>query len=368
MLRSITSVVATAALLLTAAPAIAGPATPVAARSSLATGPTVKIAVNQSTFRGGDRVKVSGKVSTERRVRRVVVLHARVAGVWAELDVRRTDRRGRYAFRLKAPNPATRAKVAFKVSVLRSKNKKLRKAWRKPATSSKVVVVFRNNPAIARPQLPSLALPAACVTAEPGVMAKTADCVAAIEVQRLERSWLDGQRLFRITANPSANLQLGIDLGGEPTTPAQLYADLRIIAPLTTEVTPQSVLVTPEGTDQLLMDVIFGALFLEPFLESEFGAGATSSGQWSPEWTQALLLTDLSQVTLTEDAATTPQRPFTTAIPGGRMTLTLGGGYTYVSGMWVPEKGTEIMFQRRDGEAAAPWAPAPSTKVWHLGR
>lgn len=352
MLRSIVSLAATSALLLTATPAVsATEAQPQAKR------PAVSLKLNNTVFTGGQRVRVSGKVSTERGVQRKVVLQARVNGRWGDLTTRRTTRKGVYSFRFASPNPASREAVAVRVKVQRVKSAKVRKAWRGAGLSKPARVAFRNNPAIVPPTY-SLALPPTCVTETPGVMAKTAACVAAMEVQSLERWWRDGDRMERILASPTRTLQFAFDLGGEPTTPAEEYEDVRLIAPYTTEVLPEEIFTSSPGSPEVMMFMM--ALFtsmLDSLIDGLFGDGATDGGTWRPEWTRKFLLMDLSRVRIDGNTATLPERKFVARVKDGKVTLTMGGTYTYRDGLWVGES--------PQGAGAG---ARLSGRAWHLSR
>lgn len=333
MLRIATSVIASLAAVAAAmaAPAIAADTAP----RAKAAGPSVSVKVVKAAYTGGERVVIKGKVSTERKIRRKVELHANPNALgWGKLAVARTNAKGAYVFRFAAPNPAVQGKVKFRVRAVATTSKRLRPVWRKAGTSKVSSVTFAHNPAIVAP-VHSLDWPASCATDTVGVHARSSACVAALEVQQMERLWLDAGLINTMFGDPSKMLQFGMDSIAEPTTTAEELANMTLLAPYTAAMIPASALESGIVSYEQAVGAAVFASFLLPEVMAGLFPGATLRTAWKPEWTQHFLLQDLTQVAFAGDTATTPKRVFKTKTKDGSASVTLGGTWHYLDGRWV---------------------------------
>ena len=286
--------------------------------------------VASSTDRvGGERLVLRGKVRTERGVKRLVQLHVKVLGEWDVVGHTRTTRTGAYRFVLTSPNPAaSQVRLDFRVEAVGTASRKLRAAWRTHSRSTSTRITFRNNPAIPQ-QTYSLADPVACDSGTPGVMARTAACVAAVEAQFVERTWLDVRLMSERERDTDLRVQLGVDL--QVLAPQELDpAYLHLLLPHTGDALLESDV--PSG--DALMTAIFALLWVGDAVADElesFDAGAENAATWKPAWTDHFIAKDLSEIVVSGDTATTPERTFSGA---GAGSLTLGGAWKYVAGRW----------------------------------
>ena len=325
---------------LAAVPAVAEPVAP--GTEAPAAARLVTLKASSSDRVGGQRLVLKGKVRTERGVKRLVQLHAQVLGEWDAVAHVRTNRKGAYKFVVTSPNPAAGpVRLGFRVEAVGTANKKLRKAWRKHSRSTVTRVTFRNNPAIAQPTY-SLADPVACDSGTPGVMAKTAACIAAVEVQLAERMWLDMRRLERLERDTDRILQFGVQLVELGSLDPD-FAYLRLVLPHSSA----ALLAEDFAADQESVEMfLFAFLWIGAGIQEEVEAidpGAKAATAWKPEWTEHFIVKDLNQVVVSGDTATTPERTFTNADSGK---LTLGGPWKYVAGRWYSAESPTLPDER----------------------
>ena len=287
----------------------------------------VTFAASSTDRLGGQRLVFRGKVRTERGVRRLVQLHARVRGEWDSVAHTRTDRRGRYRFVVTSPNPVSApVRLTFRVEAVGTANKKLRTAWRKHSRSTSTRVTFRNNPALAQPSY-AMADPVACDSGTSGVMARTAACVAAVEAQLVERLWLDVRRLETAESDTDLMLQLGVQLQALAAPDLEL-AYVQLLLPHTSAALLESDLAADHAYEEVLLAFFLIGSAVQEELES-LDPGARRATAWRPAWTEHFIVEDLGRVGGSGDTATTPERSF-----GDGDSLTLGGQWAYVSGRW----------------------------------
>jgi hypothetical protein len=298
----------------------------------------VTFAASSTDRVGGQRLVFRGRARTERGVKRLVQLHARVRGEWDVVAHTRTDRRGRYRFVVTSPNPAAApVSLTFRVESVGTANRKLRAAWRKHSRSTSTRVTFRNNPALAQPSY-ALADPAACESGTPGVMARTAACVAAVEAQLVERLWLDVRRIDAAESDTDLMLQLGVQLQAL-AGPDLGLAYVQLLLPHTSAALLESDL-AGDGYQELLLAFFLTGYAVQEELES-FDPTARRATTWKPAWTEHFIVEDLSRVVVSGDTATTPKRSF-----GEGDSLTLGGPWTYASGRWYAAPGRDTFVER----------------------
>jgi hypothetical protein len=331
-----TSALATAQ---TTARAAAGPVAPadvaapagVDARAAEAAERLVTMRASHSARTGGQRFVLRGTARTERGVRRVVSIEARAMGAWDTVTKVRTSRKGVWKVTLRAPNPTATVRLGLRAEVEKTRNKKVRKAWRKEGRSTVTRITFRNNPAIAQPTY-TLSDPVACDSGTPGVMARTAACVAAVEVQAVERMWRDVRRMEGVEDSTEELLQLAVLL--QPgRTRSEEFHNLTVALPYFTGLLREAEYLASTARFDM---VLFAAQWIGYGVQeivAEVDPSIMTATEWKPAWGEQLMVNDLATITISGDTATTPVRTFT----ADSSELSIGGTWTYADGRWWSE-------------------------------
>ena len=307
-----------------------------AAAPAQAAGAPVSMGVSSATVAAGDPFTVSGRVRTQKQVKRVVTLQlnggAKDDPDWKNLAKTTTSKSGSYAFTFAAPNPLVRGSLQLRVSVAATKSSKIPVAWRRSSASSLKTVSFLPNDAIRKP-LPTLALPDVCLTSEAGVAAKTPDCLARFEVQWIERAFDDAvwERAKQRTATDRAEYFL---LMSAPyKTDEQKVEALKRVFPYTFErLTAEEFRTDYNGDFNMVM--FFGVLTVTSVPDLVYDFGHKGSLVWQQDWTDALMPQDMSLVTVDGDTGFTPTRKFKHQSGNLTTTLTLGGDWIYDGALW----------------------------------